>query len=440
MKKILRRTKLEIPSGSYRAHILTVVTGTTIAQGLSILASPIISRLYTPYEFGVFADFTSIATIIAIIAAGRYELAIMLPEKDSDSIHLLVGCILIAGGLCAISGIFVWLGNDWLSSALSGHAVLNWMYLLPFTVLLNGSFQSLSYWQNREKHFGSLSVSRVLQSGMTVLTSLTFGIFKFGAIGLIAASLFGRSVATVFLGRKTWAAQKSNFSQIQRPKLIENLKAYKAFPLLSGPADFINILSNQLPVILLTGWFGSSVAGNYSLTLNVLAVPIALISVSVFDVFKERAASDYRKFGNCRAIYAKTFKFLFLGSLVPFGLLFFFAPELFSFVFGENWRSAGEYTQILSMMYFLRFAASPLSYVLYIANKQFYDLLWQISLLILTVSSLFMGHFFSDVKIGLMLFSASYSMMYVIYLLMSFHFSNGPVGDRQLNPVSSVTS
>jgi len=175
----------------------------------------------------------------------------------------------------------------------------------------------------------------------------------------------------------------------------------------------------------LSSFFGPIVTGFFGLTQRVLGTPVSLISTSVFDVFNERASSDYRKDGNCRDIYIKTFKGLFLLSIIPFMIFFFTAPKLFSIIFGKNWIVAGEYAQILSLMFFFRFTCSPLTYVLYIAQKQNYDLVWQIALFIAIISSIITGAYWNSAKVSMICLSLSYSIMYIIYFLLSYHFAKG---------------
>jgi O-antigen/teichoic acid export membrane protein len=144
-------------------------------------------------------------------------------------------------------------------------------------------------------------------------------------------------------------------------------------------------------------------------------------------VFRERASRDYRIHGNCRSVYIKTIKSLVLISILPFLVLFFAAPDLFSFVFGPSWKIAGEYTRILSLMFFFRFTSSPLSYVFYIAEKQNYDLIWQIILFIVSILSILAGVWRGSPQFSLLCFSISYSVMYLVYLYFSYTFAKGSV-------------
>ena len=67
---------------SFATDTLKLVTGTTLAQIISVLASPLVTRLYGPEAYGLLALFNLITSIIGVIACMRYELAIMLPKIE----------------------------------------------------------------------------------------------------------------------------------------------------------------------------------------------------------------------------------------------------------------------------------------------------------------------------------------------------------------------
>jgi O-antigen/teichoic acid export membrane protein len=142
-------------------------------------------------------------------------------------------------------------------------------------------------------------------------------------------------------------------------------------------------------------------------------------------VFKQRATEDYHNFGNCKSIFLKTFRNLSLLGALPFLILFIWGPELFGFVFGEKWAIAGKYAQILTPMFMLKFITNPLSYVFYIFEKQQYNLLGQLVMLVLIFVAILIGVTTKDETLLLYFFSISYSIIYLAYLVMSYRLSLG---------------
>jgi len=213
-----------------------------------------------------------------------------------------------------------------------------------------------------------------------------------------------------------------NFKTAQYSSYMDVLREHWRFPVFSMPADFIGSFAVQLPVFMIGSRFGSASAGQYALTNKALAVPMKLLAGSVLSVFKEDASRQYRETGQCRQIYIKTLRALAVFGIVPFAGLYFFSDLLFGLIFGEQWRQAGRYASILAPMFYMQFISSPLSYTLYIANRQFSDLVWQIILLGMTVSVYYIGR---EVYQAVMMYSVGYSLLYAVYLMISYMAAKG---------------
>ena len=204
-------------------------------------------------------------------------------------------------------------------------------------------------------------------------------------------------------------------------------KEYSKFPRYSLPSDFVNYLSQQLPALMMSRFFGSTVVGHFAFSQKILGMPLNLMSQSVCDVFKQRASSDFNTYGNCRQIFNRTFKALTVLSIAPSIVIILFAPLIFKVVFGSEWEQAGQYTRYLSILYFFRFIVSPLSYVFYIANRQDADLIWQVCLLISTFCSMLLGIYVNSQDVAIIAFSFGYMILYIIYFFWAKKISEGKI-------------
>jgi len=415
------------PKSEFSRNILTLMTGTTIAQAIPIVIAPILTRIYTPEDFGVFALYISVAAIHAALATGRYELAIMLPKKDSDAAHIVIMSIIITLLTSFFLCLVIFLFSVEIVSLLGNSEIGFWLYLIPLSILLTGVYQCFAYWNNRLKKYKQLAIGKMLQSSAMAGAQIGLIPFGLGFGGLIAGMLIGQVVVMIYLYRKSWSDNRELFQNVTYSKMIYLMKKYVNFPKYLVVAHTMNAGSSQSPVILINTLFASAQAGFYTLTQRVISAPMAIIARSIGDVFRQEASNSFICDGKCVEIYNKTFRKLLYISLLPFFLFFFIAPSLFSFVFGEEWRVAGEYARILTPMFFLQFITSPLSVMFMIAEKQKYDLIWQSFLLIVTVSSVITGFYFSDINISLILFSISYSVMYTINGFMTWKISKGRV-------------
>jgi O-antigen/teichoic acid export membrane protein len=392
------------------------MTGTTIAQAIPIAISPILTRIYTPEDFGIFSLYMSVVSIVSVIATGRYELAIMLPKKNTDAANIVALSILISFIISFITLLVVFIFNRTITDLLGNEAISNWLYFIPVTVLFTGIYQSFNYWANRKKEYKRLALSRVLQSFTSSGSNLGMGFDGFGFSGLILGNLFGQFISTVYLVRRVLLDDRKYMNVISKNIMVLLLKKYIKFPKFDLSASLLNVSAQQVSNILFNTMFNSTIAGYYYLTQRMLGLPVSIVAASILDVFKEKASKDFLSNGNAKEIYIKTFKQLFFLSLIPSILLYIFAIDIFTLVFGSAWAISGEYARILIPMLFLRFISSPLSFMLYIGEKQELNLFGNLLFFMGTLLSFYFASTALDVVLYL---SFSYSFIYLLYLIIS---------------------
>lgn len=409
-----------LPKGTFYRDILTLMTGTSIAQAVPILLSPVLTRIYSPDDFGLFALYMAIVAVLSIVATGRFELAIMLPKTDNDAVNVvfLIGAISIifSGFLFATVLIF----NDSIAQILGNPEIKSWLYCVPLSVFLTGVYQGLNYWSNRKRHFKRLAISRVVQSSSTGVGQLGLGGLQSGSIGLVFGGLFGQTAAAAILGRLLWMEDKGYLPDVNWAKMKSLFARYINFPKIDVPTTALNVGAVQAPNMLLPLFFGPGYAGYFYLTQRVLQAPITLISTSVLDVFKEEASKNYREKGHAKEIFIKTFKWLVLMAGLPSIILFFFIEDVFIVAFGSEWVVAGEYARIMLPALVLRFIANPLSFMIYIAEKQIVNLVTMVILFAAVVASFYIA---SDHYQVISMVSFIYSCYYVTHLIMSARYA-----------------
>ena len=141
------------PLSEFNRNVLTLMTGTTIAQAIPIAISPILTRIYTPEDFGVLALFVAITSIFGSIANGRYELAIMLPKKDENAINIFALGLIITFSMSFILLVLVVLFNEQITELLKNDEISVWLYFVPIAVLFIGLYNMLAYYNNRKKYY-----------------------------------------------------------------------------------------------------------------------------------------------------------------------------------------------------------------------------------------------------------------------------------------------
>jgi O-antigen/teichoic acid export membrane protein len=426
IKKSLAHFELDkIISASTFKSISTLMTGTVISAVIPILSAPIMSRLFTTSQYGVLGLYMSISGLIGVIAYSHYTQAIMVAKGDEDAKQIIWFTIFF----CAVISIATYLVlffMGYFSNLLEKSAVGNWVFLIPVSIFFNGINATVLLWANRIKQYKALASNRVIQALSTIVVQIILGITLKNETGLLMGLITGQLVSVVLLLKQFGGTLDTGIGRPVPSRFKDIAIQYKNLLFYSTPSEFINNLINQTPIFLMQKFAGISYVGSYNFTTRFLGLPQQFLSSAIVDVFKQKASFSYNKEGNCEEVYKKTFKFLSLVGIVPFGILMFIAPYLFAFVFGEQWRQAGVFAQFLSIMYFFRFIVSPLSYIYIIAGKLREDFILHLFFLLLTTLSFYIGDKFLHDKIYLILvYSLSYSSVYLIYLFRSFQFSKG---------------
>jgi O-antigen/teichoic acid export membrane protein len=411
----------------FRRNTFTLITGTAAAQAIPIAAAPLLARLFSPTDFGILALFTGVVTVASVFGTLRYSQAILIPTDETDVIDLVVMCSWLSGIFALIIAIAMipfeprlaaWFGLDRLDW---------WIVLVPIAVLLTSLTTTFYLLCNWRRQYSTMANSRVVQWAVTTALQLAMGYWLgANALVLIAAGLVGQAAGFLVLLRQA----NTGTMRWRSPSIRALAIRFRDFPLFSLPADLIGNLSNQAPVFLLNSFFGTGVVGLFNITTRLLTAPITLLATSINQVAQERAAKHFAEHRECHVIYVRTLRLLLSLAVIPSLLLFALAPMLFEFALGREWREAGIYAQIMVPLFFLRFAASPLSFMFYIAEKQGTDLVWQIALLIVTVGTISAGGAANDPKLAMGLYSAGYSLMYLIYLVLSYRLARG----KQIRP------
>ena len=179
-----------LPKSQFARNVITLMTGTALAQALPIAITPILTRMYTPDEFGVFAIYIAICSILAVLVTGRYELAIIVPEHDEDAVNIMALSIGLSFIISFFLLIAVLLAGTEIARLLGSDNIASWLYFIPLTTLIMGCYQSLNYWANRRSHYKRMATSRVLQTASTSTIQLSTGFLKIGTLGLILGHFF----------------------------------------------------------------------------------------------------------------------------------------------------------------------------------------------------------------------------------------------------------
>ena len=402
-------------------NALRLIFGTSISQLITIIVSPLLTRLYTPAEFGEFGLFIAIVALLSLLSTLRYETAIIQAKDTEEAKQITLGSIGLSLIFSIVLMLMIFLFGKSILRIFQLNITYNWIYLIPIYIFSTGIYQTLMYWLNRVTKYGEMSRNRVLNASLTGVGNISMAYFRFGSLGLILGNTIGQVISSLILLLKFFRGG----IKIELSRIIATLRFYLNFPKFDLPAALFNVASQQLPNVILVPLFGVANAGIFYLIQRVFLKPITLISGSIGSVFRQKATELYHNNESTETYFLKTAKTLFIISFIPTVLLMVLAESIFSLLFGEKWISAGRYAAILAPMYMLKFIVSPLTYMFYIKNKLKFNFYGQLIFFISILGSIFTGYLFKNFEISIWLISITGSIIYSGYFIISFRWAKG---------------
>lgn len=403
----------KIISGAFIKNVALVATGTALAQIITMLLSPIITRVYGPEAYGIMGAFSSILHIITPIAALTYPIAIVLPKSDSDAhglARLSLNITTVVSILVAI--VFIFFGK-YIASMFNIEEVAPYLFLLPVAIFLSGLLQIIEQWLIRTKQFRTTAKSTFLQSIIVQGGKAGIGLIHptAGVLIFLSAISEGVKAALMFIFNKK-TGPKLQLKSKDRKTLKSLAQTYKDFPIFRAPETFLNSFSTNLPTLMLTTFFGPAAAGFYNIGKTVLNLPSQLIGKSVGDVFYPRASEAANNHERLTPLINKATLLLAAIGIVPYGLVILFGPWLFSFVFGQEWEMAGHYARWIALWSFFGFINRPSVRSLPVLSAQQFQLIYTIVMLIVRILALGAGYYiFKSDLIAIALFGISGALL-----------------------------
>lgn len=417
-KQILSESKptAKRKESSFTGDALKLVSGTSIAQILAALFMLVLTRLFAPDAFGIYALFASIVSIISVISCFSYELSIVLPQGDDEASNQLAVSILFSLITSVLLIPIIWLWGDWFLNVIKAPGLRPYLWFIPPIIFLGGigtGHPGLNYWTFRIKQVLRQSITQVISILVASIVQLALGLAGYKTGGeLITGALVGSAASTIWLGFKTWNSDRTLFMEsIRWGKMIEGARRYRKFPLYTTWSVLLNTVSWQLPTFLLASFFSPQVVGFYALGDRVIKMPVNLIGGTITRVFYPRAAEAIKN-NTLSTLTENLFKRLIAFTFFPLLTLTFIGREVFIIIFGSVWAVAGEYTQILSLFTFVWFISSPLSSLYNVLEKQELILKFNIVNLVTRVLSLIIGGYYHSPHLALILFAVSGILVY----------------------------
>lgn len=377
------------PNSALVRNAIIVAASAAGGQGIILLGMPLLSRLYSPADFGAFGTYAAVATALITIACLRYESAIPLPREEGDGLRLVVLSVLIAAVMALAIAAAVPLAREMVMSRTGSQMLGSWLWLLPVTVFAGAFYQVMALWCVRTSAFTTIARTKVTQgtSGLALLVGL--GLMGATAAGLLIGDLLSRSAGSLQAARLVLAQYLKAPVSLAWPEMRRLAVTYARFPLVATVSSLVNVASIVVAPPLFAVLYGVETAGALFLAQRVVGAPVLLVSGAVSQVYFGAAARDRREEGSdARALFLFGARRLALlgGVVITVGVLT--APWAFPTLFGANWGEAGRFAQLLSISAGVGLVVSPLSQVVYVAERQSAQLVGDVLRLILCAGAI----------------------------------------------------
>lgn len=397
--------------------MLTIMAGSVLAQLVGFALTPVISRLFSPTDFGLFGSFYAVAAVIGAGVTLEYTQAIMLPRDKGDAMHLFfVSCVAtcVVAFLCLLACVIV--PNQILKLLHAQHA---WIFaLLVLATLIAGFNKACQGWSTRVKAFKYVSLSQIIRSLTASGAQIGAGYLKFGPIGLICGGMFADLVATLNLFRVVITDLKHLGVQIQWSRMKQLAKEYRDFPMYSASQNVTNQLSTSVPLLLLIHYYGAAIGGAYAFGARILWTPMSLLVGSLRQVLFQKACETEHAGDSLSLLYVRTTAALFAIGIIPSVIMFIWAPPIFAWVFGARWLTAGIFARSLILWLLFVFCNVPAVLFARLIRIQRTVFFYDLALLTARVSVLAIGGLFLSAVHAVMIFSAIGAAMNLFLIIL----------------------
>lgn len=390
--------------GSSLQQISFVVGGTFVAQVINIVILPVLSRIYSPADFGVIAVYSSMIFILSEVSGFRYHLAIPMPRQQRYAHALVYLSLIMQFVFVVIMSITLFFIGNYILDKVSMGDIAKYKLLIPIGVLGIGCYNILTQWSIREGFFSAIGKTRITQSVSGVLTKVVLGYLVAKPLGLLIGTIIGQAggISTLLLAH----FRKDGFPEFKINDIKKVCLKYRKFPLYNTWFGLINTLGGQIPVMMLSSFWGASETGLFTMASTLLSLPTTLIGQAIGQVFIQKA-SIARYSGDLPRLTLSVFVVLMQLGFFPIFFISFWGATLFSFFLGSRWGISGEYALALSPWLAIAFVYSPLSVLYVILERHEEAVFSEVFYLLLRILSLWVGAvFYSSALLSVLLFSA----------------------------------
>lgn len=410
----------KLKANVFYKNIAVVAGGNVTAKLIGIALTPIITRIYTPADYGIFNVFMSIVGITGSLATLRYAITIPIAKDEGIADNLLKLCFLVTFALSLLWVFFVAIFGKSISLHYEMQQLNTYLWLIPIVFLGKGIYEALNNWAVRSKKFIIITRTKISQSVSSSSIKIGLGLLNIKPLGLFIGHIAQEAAGITSLLSSLLKTKPTFFKSFSWSEIKQVAIRYKRFPLVQSWSQLLLASGAQLPILFLGLFYNAEVVGVFGLAKSMIHLPMDLIGQAVAQVYY----AEISKFGkrNPDKIYHLTIsliKKLFFIGLIPVAFLMIFGPWIFGFVFGEEWHDAGVYARFLSIYVLMAFISAPIANVFNVYERMDLQLTLNIVRVVFVSAIFSICHFLSlSAKQTIIVFSIG-MVFYFIYLTLS---------------------
>jgi len=391
----------------YKGAVI-LASGSIAAQVITFLATPIITRIYSPDDFGFFALFISIISVLGVLSALRYDNALPLSNGDEERPLLKISILI---NLIYVAFIFLIFALDLpiLNQYLADNGLKDFWYLIAVGILINGFHATINYLGVKQKLFVEISKSKIIQS-IILLGSQLIG-FNFGGIALVISYILGQFSFILFLAKKI----KNNINNTNT-SMTHCMKKYRKFPLYSTPEGLVNTFSAESVVLIGSLYFSSFFLGVYILVNKLIALPAGMISGSISQSFYVHGAEAKRE-GSISILTSDLINKIIKLITLPAFLGLIIGPDMVPIIFGNQYTYGSNLIAFIIVWVYFQTLSATLTPLISIYNVQNIGLIWNLFLFLIRIFSIVIAIHYENFLLLIMLFSLTSAFSYIILFI-----------------------
>ena len=322
-----------------------LLTANVVAQAVALAVYPLLTRLYSADDFGIFNLFLSIGGILVLIATAQYEYAIVLPRSHRQGAWCMQAGMATTAITVAVATLSIPFAGG-IERLFDAEGLARLWWLMPVYVATTALWALCNFWLLRHDRFDRVASYQVDQSLLNAGMKTAAGKLSIGG-GLVYGSVVAPLLAMVITLWRTPRSLWQRVCHIEKRGIRAAARRYRNFPYFTLPKALTDSLAANLPLLVLAPVFDLATVGFIGMALTLAHRPINIICSSVNKALYQLSAQQVQQRQSIRRLIVRYSLGTVAVSLPLFVALYFVLPQLCGWLLGASWETTGHYIRLM---------------------------------------------------------------------------------------------